>query len=669
MRTTLKRGIGQAAGLNGNGNGHSTAPPLFGPITRYRQPDPPRRSIIGVILRGFAWLVLAVVVVGAGAAGGLYLYTHESVAALKAKDKPTISAAPQLQQIPSPSQPAIALIAGYDHRAGLGTKSLQGSNSDTLMLVRADPRNHTLSLLSFPRDLWVPIYCHGNQPYTTDRINSAWSICPGNNGPAATLDTVHHLTGLPINYLVTVDFHAFKQLVNQLHGVYMNVDRRYFIPRGTGTSAINLQPGYQKLDGGQALAYVRFRHYDSDIYRTGRQQLFIDALKSRMKTQLSLSHLPLELPKLIGVLKHNLEYVKAGSGQVSLSELESYLGIAYHLPPGHLFRNQIPLNDFHYFTSGGGADVESAPAWVIRQQVQNFLHPDVREPAAVNAQFLGHKKPKVKKRHPLPKSRITVLVLNGGTIAGEASNTSYLLSTKGFTTKTLPPSMQANAPSVQRDTIVYYDPVQPNAQQAAQQLKPLFGSNAKVAQMTTAIADYARQAGKPLTVVAVGTSFGGKLTVHHRVKLPPKQPPKLSPGLGPATSLLRGVTPRVHFPVLAPARVAQYSQPSQLEPRRIFKPLKHKHEVVLTYQIQTGGFPEYWQIEESDWTTPPILANPSGKIVHRGKTYLLYTSGGAIQMVALRTPKATYWVVNTILNQLSNSTMISIAESLRPLGR
>ena len=62
MRTTLKRGIGQAAGLNGNGNGHSTAPPLFGPITRYRQPDPPRRSIIGVILRGFAWLVLAVVV-------------------------------------------------------------------------------------------------------------------------------------------------------------------------------------------------------------------------------------------------------------------------------------------------------------------------------------------------------------------------------------------------------------------------------------------------------------------------------------------------------------------------------------------------------------------------------------------------------------------------------
>ncbi len=309
----------------------------------------------------------------------------------------------------------------------------------------------------------------------------------------------------------------------------MNVDRRYYIPRGTGTSAINLQPGYQKLDGGQALSYVRFRHLDSDIYRKGRQQLFVDALKSRMKTELSLSNLPLELPKLIGVLKHNLEYVKAGGGQVSLSELESYLGIAYHLPPGHLFRNQIPLADFHYFVTPGGADVESAPQSAINQQVQNFLHPDVRQSAAVNAQFLGHAKPKKKKRHPLPKSRVSILVLNGGTVPGEASNTSYLLSTRGYTPKTLPATMQANAPTVERRTTVYYDPVQPDAKQAAQQLKPLFGAQTRVAQMTTVIADYAKEAGKPLTVVTVGTSFGGKLTVHHRVKLAPKLPPQVSP--------------------------------------------------------------------------------------------------------------------------------------------
>ncbi len=665
MRTTLKRGIGRAGGLNGNG--HSVVPPLIGPITLYRQPEPPRRSLVRVILRGFGWLVLAVVVLASGVAGGLYLYTHESVGALKATDKPTVQASNKLQVLKSPSQPAIALIAGYDHRAGLGTKSLTGSNSDTLMLVRADPTNHTLSLLSFPRDLYVPIYCKGNVPYTTSRINSAWSICPGNSGPSATLNTMEHLTHLPINYLITLDFHAFKQLVNRLHGVYINVDRRYYIAPHTGTSAINLQPGYQKLDGGQALSYVRFRHYDSDIYRTGRQQLFIEALKARMRTQLSLSHLPLELPQLIGVLKHNLEYVKAGGGQVSLTELESYLGIAYHLPPGHLFRNQIPINAFHYFVTSGGADVESAPAAAIGQAVHNFLHPDISEPTRLSAQLIGNRKKPGKKKHPLPKSSVSVLVLNAGTVPGGASNTSYLLTSRGYTTKTLPQNVPANAPAVERDTTVYYDPVQPHAQQAAQQLRPLFGSHSRVEQMTTAIAQFAKEAGNPLTVITVGTSFGGKLVVRQRVKLPPRLPPQVSPGRSITVPRLRGLTPKVHFPVLAPNLVAQGSQVSSDTGVRVFKPLHSRHELVLTFVLPSGN--QYWQVEETDWTTAPILANPTASLFYHHRKFLLYTTGGAIQMVVLRTPKATYWVMNTILNQLSNSTMLAIAKSLGPLGR
>ena len=668
MRTTLKRGIGQTAGINGNG--HSAVPPAFGPIVRYRHPEPPRRSLIGLVLRGFGWLVLVVVVVAAGAAGGLYLYTHESVGALKADpNSPTGHAQVGLKGVASPSQPAISLIAGYDHRAGLGTKSLAGSNSDTLMLVRADPTNHTLSLLSFPRDLYVPIYCRGDVVYSHDRINSAWSLCPGNNGPSATLNTVEHLTHLPINYLITVDFHAFKQLVNRLHGVYMNVDRRYYIPPHSGTSAINLHPGYQKLVGGQALAYVRFRHTDSDIYRTGRQQLFTDALKGRLKTELSFSNLPLELPKLIGVLKHNLEYVKAGGGQVSLPELESYLGIAYHLPPGHLFRNQIPLQDFHYFTTAGGADVESASTGAIAAAVHSFLHPDISEPTRLSAQLIGHrKKPSGKKQHPLAKSDVSVLVLNGGNVPGEASNTTYLLTQRGYATKTLPSSMLANAPTVERDSTVYYDPVQPNAKRAAQQLRPLFGSHTRVAQMTTAIAFYAKQAGNPLTVVAVGTGFPGKLVVHHRAKLPPKLPPQVSAGISVTAPRLHGLTRRVHFPVYAPYRIAQYSQLASVQDQgvRVFKPLHGRHELVLTFQTPSG---QYWQVEETDWTSAPILANPTDQFPYHHQKFFLYTSGGAIQMIAVRTPKATYWVMNTILNQLSNSTMLAIAKSLKPLGR
>src|SRR6188472_2670920 len=200
MRTTLKRGIGQAAGLNGNG--HSAVPPFFGTIARYRQPDPPRRSVIGLIFRGFGWLVLALAVIGSGAAGGLYLYTHESLAELSKPTKVTQVAQKDLTAIKSPSDPAIALVAGYDVRGSTkGANPYAGSNSDTLMLLRADPRTNSLSLLSFPRDLMVNIYCHGDTVYTQDRINSAWQHCA--NGPAAALDTVAHLTHLPINYLIT----------------------------------------------------------------------------------------------------------------------------------------------------------------------------------------------------------------------------------------------------------------------------------------------------------------------------------------------------------------------------------------------------------------------------------------------------------------------------------
>ena len=666
MRTTLKRGIGQAAGLNGNG--HSAVPPLFGPVVRYGQPGRPRRSLIGTILRGFGWLVLAVAVIASGIGGGLYLYTHETLASISTHTHKVRVADQGLKPIASPSSPAIALVAGYDVRGKTsGADPYAGSNSDTLMLLRADPATNTLSLLSFPRDLMVNIYCHGNTVYTQDRINSAWGHCP--NGPAASLDTIHHLTGLNINYFITLDFHAFKQLVNNLHGVYMNVDRRYYIPLHTGVSAVNLLPGYQKLDGGQALSYVRYRHTDSDIYRNGRQQLFIEALKSRLRTALSPSSLPLEVPKLVGVLKHNIEIGKAGAGQVDLGELTKYLGLLYHLPPGHLFRNAIPLNDFSYVTTQAGADVVSAPQSAIAAAVHRFLNPDVRDAEAVNAQVGGRPATPKKKttQHKLPPSQVSVLVLNAGNVAGEADNTTYLLTKRGYATKALPAGEPANAPNVTRDTTIYYSTVLANAQQAAQQLRPLFGPNTRVQQMSQAIGGMASRAGNPLTVVAVGTSFPGTLVVHHPPKIQPSPPAQVSNGAAMTAPALRRVYDKVHFPLMVPHKIAAYSQLASDEGVRGFKPLGKQHEVVMTFEV--GSTYKYWQIEESTWKSAPILQNPSFPLVHHGQTYLVYTTGGQIQMVALRTPHGVYWVSNTILNELSNKTMLAIAESLRPLRR
>jgi LCP family protein required for cell wall assembly len=652
MRTSQKGGRGGSWGVTASGE--AVAPALLSPVSRYES-SASTHSVKGQILRGFGWLLVVVAVIAAGVGGGLYLYAHETIGQLNGNTDPALHKTNGLiQSLGSVSDPAVALVAGYDHRAGEGTSSYAGSNSDTLMLLRANPKNHTLSLLSFPRDLNVPIYCKGDTISTYDRINAAWADCGTDGGPRAALDTIAHLTGVPINYLITLDFNAFTQIVHRIGGVYLNVDRRYYNPLGTGWSAINLHPGYQRLSGSNALSYVRFRHLDSDIYRNGRQQLFMEALKQRLETTLTPSNV-FEIPKIIGAVKGNLAIEKADGSSVQWQEIKSYLGLLIGLPAGHLLRNSIPIQDLTNFTTAGGAEELRASSEAVAGAVHSFLHPVV---PVVQHAHKGRKTP------TLPHKSISVLVVNAGDITGEASDTSYRLHQVGFATKTLPKSTPANAPPA-LDTVVYYDPSQPKGENAAEELAALFGSHTSVAPMTTGIASLAHEAGDPLTVVAVGTLYSGKLKLPHKSKPPTHTTTnaQVQDGVAMTLSAVRSKQHAAHFPLMVPHRVAAGSSLATQEPVRLFKPLIGKHEFVLTF-YGPGTF-DYWQVEESDWTDAPLFANPTSHFVHKGRKYEEFTNGGKIQTIALRTGKAVYWVQNTILNDLSNATMIAIAESLQ----
>src|SRR5437588_6986886 len=104
MRTTLKRGIGRGAAVNGNGR--AVLPPaVLEPMRRYRQPPPPRRSTGRLVARIFGWIVLALVVVASGLGGGLYLYGHETLADLAPHSKAVIGSTKYLAPVPPPSQP------------------------------------------------------------------------------------------------------------------------------------------------------------------------------------------------------------------------------------------------------------------------------------------------------------------------------------------------------------------------------------------------------------------------------------------------------------------------------------------------------------------------------------------------------------------------------------
>lgn len=181
------------------------------------------------------------------------------------------------------SDPQNFLLVGVDSAANLdaddparaGREDISGLRSDTIMLLRVDPASARASLLSLPRDLWVPLASGGS-----NRINAAIET----GGPEDLIDTIEQYLGIPINHYVQVDFAGFRGLVGVIDGVKVWFDR----PARDRRSGLRVEePGCVTLDPEQALAYVRSRHYESfskgswrtdptgDLGRISRQQDFI----------------------------------------------------------------------------------------------------------------------------------------------------------------------------------------------------------------------------------------------------------------------------------------------------------------------------------------------------------------------------------------------------------
>jgi len=370
MRTTLKRGIGRGADLNGNG--HAVLPPgVQKPIALYRQPPRVGRSIGRRLAGFFFWLLVLVAMVAGGAAGGLYLYGHDFASATAPHSKALKRAAKRLDYA-APGKPAIALVLGTDHRYIDGKAP---GRSDTMMLIRTDPATHSVTLLSFPRDMRVAIYCPGRAIWY-DKINAAYPTC----GPLGSLETIKHLTNVPINYLISVNFLGFIQVVDKLGGVYMDVDRRYFNNhRGpTGYAGINLEAGYQRLSGKQALDFVRYRHTDSDLFRVIRQQEFVRAAKEQL-SRYSKFH----VASLLGAIKKNVEVGRAGGSGVDLSTMLNYALFFHGLPGGHFV--QVKIQGLE-----GQSDLTTATQNVTNA-VQQFMNPDPEAPQKANAAALKEK--------------------------------------------------------------------------------------------------------------------------------------------------------------------------------------------------------------------------------------------------------------------------------------
>ena len=184
------------------------------------------------------------------------------------------------------SKPTTILLLGTDHNNTSARAA--DRHSDSILLVHTDPGKHRIAYLSIPRDLRVEIPGYGNE-----KINTAMQL----GGPALAVKTVSQFTGLPINHVAVVDLASFKNLIDALGGITVNVperilSNRFDCPYKTHARCDqwrgwSFAKGPQHMNGQRALVYSRVRENqlnpaDSDITRGGRQQAVLQAVASKL---------------------------------------------------------------------------------------------------------------------------------------------------------------------------------------------------------------------------------------------------------------------------------------------------------------------------------------------------------------------------------------------------
>ncbi|WP_418791054.1 LCP family protein [Phosphitispora sp. TUW77] len=181
------------------------------------------------------------------------------------------------------------LLLGVDARPGE-----EDARTDSMILVSIDRDTKKIAMVSIPRDTMVEIPRHG-----TDKINSANAI----GGSNLAIETVEGLLDIKIPYYVKTNFEGFKEIIDTLGGVDLEVEKRMYYPQ----EDIDLQAGQQRLMGHDALGYVRFRHDAlGDITRAERQQKFLAALTGEMLKAKTIIKLPKLVPQLMDAVETNL---------------------------------------------------------------------------------------------------------------------------------------------------------------------------------------------------------------------------------------------------------------------------------------------------------------------------------------------------------------------------
>lgn len=242
------------------------------------------------------------------------------------------------------------LLIGVDDKKG-GTVS----RSDTMLLVSIDKKHGQIKMTSFMRDTYVTIPGHGD-----DKMNAACVY----GGPQLVMETIEYNFGIDVDNYVLLDFNAFKDVVDALGGVTVEVEQREaeYINR---TSKQNIEYGDAvTLNGEEALVYVRIRYLDSDFYRTQRQRKVISAILNQVKKTN-----PLEL---VETGKKVLSYVETDMNPLKLALLSE--GAVLFYMRYDIVQAQVPFDNKYRNQTINGASVLSIDKAETSELIQDFIY-------------------------------------------------------------------------------------------------------------------------------------------------------------------------------------------------------------------------------------------------------------------------------------------------------
>lgn len=294
------------------------------------------------------WIVIAVVV---AAAWGIDRAAQHLLDQISPNNSTVVAARKALAVDNGPD--TTFLILGSDNRSWIaGSENL----ADSMILVRLAPSQNLISIMSVPRDLAVILPGYAN--LGTVKINEAYEL----GGPEEAIQTVEEYLHVPVNHYVDVGFEGFFEVIQHLGGLYTQVDRRYYNAAGDGYAPIDLYPGYQRLNGNQALAFARFRHTDTDIVRAARQQQILLDLKRQVSANFGLTDVPVLLNAVADGIQTDVH---------SLSTLINIGQFLLGLPHGRIYHTTLQVS----FSNTAAGDYDLASPAQIATSVNEFLDP------------------------------------------------------------------------------------------------------------------------------------------------------------------------------------------------------------------------------------------------------------------------------------------------------